>query len=204
LKQIDEGLGPDVVDADDRSQKTTKMASADPSLEFEVVGNSITVTYQAVRSISVRYFKMDIELLFSSSPFVQSNLGSFAYVMPNHMEEVKLSSKTNTHTFGTIGNGFYDALKADNLVLEIPAQFKNENLMIDISSGNTSSVKAHFSHSLWTSVQENYGQVRVCSKEGGKPLPKVYCKVYARHQGGDVRFYKDGYTGTLNRRAASD
>ena len=28
----------------------------------------------------------------------------------------------------------------------------------------------------------------------GKPLPKVYVKVYARMKDGRVRFYKDGYT----------
>jgi len=176
LKQIDEGLGPEVIDTDDRNQKTTKLAATDPSLEFDVSGNKITVAYQALTSISVRYFKMDIELLFSSSPFVQSNLGTFAYVMPNFTVAIDLPSNKNTHTF------------------DIPEEYRNANLMIDVSAGNTSSVKAHFSHSLWTSVQENYGQVRVCSKESGKPLPKVYCKVYARHQGGDVRFYKDGYT----------
>jgi len=40
----------------------------------------------------------------------------------------------------------------------------------------------------------NYGQVKVANAKTGKPLPKVYVKVYARMSNGQVRFYKDGYT----------
>ena len=41
---------------------------------------------------------------------------------------------------------------------------------------------------------ENYGQVRVSKKGASKPLAKTYVKVYARMKGGEVKFYKDGYT----------
>ena len=44
------------------------------------------------------------------------------------------------------------------------------------------------------SVVENYGQLRVAHQGTGKPLRKTYVKVYARMQGGEVKFYKDGYT----------
>ena len=40
---------------------------------------------------------------------------------------------------------------------------------------------------------ENYGQVRTADA-GGKPLSKVYVKVYARLADGQVKFHKDGYT----------
>ena len=43
-------------------------------------------------------------------------------------------------------------------------------------------------------VTENYGQLRVTHEATGKPLPRVYVKVYARSQDGQTRFYKDGYT----------
>jgi len=68
--------------------------------------------------------------------------------------------------------------------------------MIDISSGVTTAVKPHFSHAMISTIMENYGQLRICAREGGKPIAKAYCKVFARHIGGDIRFYKDGYTGT--------
>jgi hypothetical protein len=42
-------------------------------------------------------------------------------------------------------------------------------------------------------LMENYGQVRTADV-GGKPLSKVYVKVYARLADGQVKFHKDGYT----------
>ena len=42
-------------------------------------------------------------------------------------------------------------------------------------------------------LTENYGQLRAADLSG-KPLPKVYVKVYARTADGQVKFYKDGYT----------
>jgi hypothetical protein len=42
-------------------------------------------------------------------------------------------------------------------------------------------------------VTEAYGQVRAADASG-KPLAKVYVKVYARLADGQVKFYKDGYT----------
>ena len=46
---------------------------------------------------------------------------------------------------------------------------------------------------------ENYGQVRVTQGAKGKPLSKVYVKVYARLADGQVNFYKDGYTDLAGR-----
>jgi hypothetical protein len=43
-------------------------------------------------------------------------------------------------------------------------------------------------------MTEGYGQVRVTDPSSGRPLPKVYVKVYARLSGGAVTFHKDGYT----------
>ena len=43
-------------------------------------------------------------------------------------------------------------------------------------------------------TSENYGQLKVTDGAGGKPLAKVYVKVYARLADGQVKFHKDGYT----------
>jgi hypothetical protein len=41
------------------------------TLDFEISGSSIKVLYNNIKACHVCYYKMDIELLFSSSPFVQ-------------------------------------------------------------------------------------------------------------------------------------
>ena len=43
-------------------------------------------------------------------------------------------------------------------------------------------------------MSENYGRLRVSRAKGGRPLPKVYVKVYAQMKNGKTQFYKDGYT----------
>jgi hypothetical protein len=103
-------------------------------------------------------------------------IGNFSYITPNSQETIKLSTGKKTAT------------------IDIPKEFRNENVMIDITSGPVSSVKPHFSHSLFVNLVENYGQLKVFSKETNKPLSKVYIKVFSRHKDGRVSFYKDGYT----------
>lgn len=46
-------------------------------------------------------------------------------------------------------------------------------------------------------VIENYGELKVFvpnDKGQDYPLPKTYVKVYQRKRGGEVSFFKDGYT----------
>jgi hypothetical protein len=43
-------------------------------------------------------------------------------------------------------------------------------------------------------VIDNYGQVKVTTKNTAKPLPMTYIKVYSRMKNGTTSFYKDGYT----------
>jgi 5-hydroxyisourate hydrolase-like protein (transthyretin family) len=47
---------------------------------------------------------------------------------------------------------------------------------------------------MTATITENYGQLRVTETAGGKPVPKVYVKVYAKLADGSVKFHKDGYT----------
>jgi len=50
------------------------------------------------------------------------------------------------------------------------------------------------SSSLAVQTIESYGQLQVTQTQGGKPVPKVYVKVYAKLPDDRVRFHKDGYT----------
>ena len=52
----------------------------------------------------------------------------------------------------------------------------------------------YYPNKLGVQVQENYGQLRVTKAGTGTPLPRVYVKVYAQLNDGQVIFYKDGYT----------
>jgi len=66
--------------------------------------------------------------------------------------------------------------------------------MVEIVAGALRKSQACYANSLNAQVAENYAQLKVAHAKTGKALSKVYIKVYARMQGGEVRFYKDGYT----------
>ena len=176
--QLDEieGKAAKVIDKEDRTQIQTGLADTAPSFDFKVEKREITLNYQNLKQVRVNYYLMDIELLFSRNPFVQTRKGQFSYIRPNATAEVKLREKAKTRTF------------------RLPAEFRNSNVLVEIVAGGVKRSQAYYSHSLALQMIENYGQVRVTDAKAGKPLAKTYVKVYARMRGGRVRFYKDGYT----------
>jgi len=176
--QLDEieGKAAKVVDKDDRDQQQARLAATEASFDFKVEARQITINYQNVKEAIVRYYLMDIELLFSRNPFVQQFSGQFSVIRPNHTQTITFPANASTHTFA------------------LPEQFRSSNVLIEIAAAGVKKAKAYYANSLVTQVIENYGQVRVTHAETTKPLPKVYVKAYARMKGGGVRFYKDGYT----------
>ncbi|MFO0870347.1 MAG: hypothetical protein U0935_15580 [Pirellulales bacterium] len=178
LAQLDEaeGQGAAVVDAEDRTQQQTRLAATEPNLDLKVEGRQVTVTYQNLKSARVNFYVMDVELLFSRNPFVQQFGGQFAAIRPNHSQEVALPENQSVVT------------------LPLPAELANRNVLVEVVSGGQTKSQAYYSNSLNVQIVENYGQVRVTHATTGKPVPKVYVKVYARTATGEVKFYKDGYT----------
>jgi hypothetical protein len=54
--------------------------------------------------------------------------------------------------------------------------------------------QVHYANDLVTTLAHAYGQLRVQRASDGDALAATYVKVYARKRGGEVTFYKDGYT----------
>ena len=82
----------------------------------------------------------------------------------------------------------------DAFEFPLPAKLANSNVLVEIVGGRRNAVAGLLLERAGVQVIENYGQVRVTHDKDGKPLPKVYVKVYARMKDGAVKFYKDGYT----------
>jgi hypothetical protein len=125
--------------------------------------------------VSVNYYLMDIELLFSRNPFVQQYSSQFSHIQPNLSHVVKLP-KGLSHEY------------------VLPEELHNENVLVEIIGAGTTRSQTYYSNSLSLQVIENYGQLRITSADTAKPLSKAYVKVYAQMNDGSVRFYKDGYT----------
>ena len=71
-----------------------------------------------------------------------------------------------------------------------------QNMIIEIVAGKKKELKTYFATSLMkVMVIESYGEIKVNEGKNGKPLPKVYVKVFSKKKNqGEVLFHKDGYT----------
>jgi hypothetical protein len=178
VAQIDEieGKGGKVVDGDDRNQAQGGLASTEPNVEVAVNAQGVNLTWQNLETVQVNYYLMDVELLFSTSPFVQRAGEQFATIKPNSKELLKLPQGRNKHSY------------------PLPAEFEGRNVLVEVvAAGKTRSV-AHLASTMTVQMSENYGQLKVTEAVGNKALPKVYVKVYAKLADGSVKFHKDGYT----------
>ncbi|MDA0282714.1 MAG: hypothetical protein O3B86_05115 [Planctomycetota bacterium] len=166
----------EVVDPEDRAQNQTQLANTEPNFDFKVESRKVRIDFQNLKSVRVNYYEMDIELLFSRNPFVQQFSGEFSYIRPNQTADVKLPNNNSTFEF------------------DLPKEFHSSNVLVEVTGGGQTKTQTYYSHSLSLQVVENYGQVRVTRDGTGKPLPRVYVKVYALLGDGQIKFYKDGYT----------
>ena len=178
VNQLDEAAGKGVAtsDAEDRTQTQTELAAREPSLELRVEARNVHLDHRNLESCEVSYYEMDIEFLFSTSPFVQQGSGSFAYICPNRLDTVRLDGAETETSFA------------------LPAEFQSSNVLVEVRAGGITRRQAYYANSLSVQLIETYGQLKVTHAESGKPLSKVYVKVFARLGDGSVRFHKDGYT----------
>jgi hypothetical protein len=170
------GAAAKIIDDENREQKTGVLADTQPGFEFRVENRQIQLTYQNLKTVSLNYYLMDIELLFSRKPFVQEVSGQFSVIQPNLKTELQLDAEKGS------------------MSVALPPEYRDRNVMVEISGAGITRNQAYFPHSLALNLAEQYGQIRVCEQQSGKSLAKVYVKVYARLKNGQIVFFKDGYT----------
>jgi hypothetical protein len=177
-KQVDEiDTGKvEAIDVESRDQVQAELALKEPSFDFEVEARHVEIQYQNLTSMTVNYYLMDIELLFSRNPFVKQSSGQFSSIRPNLTNTIELTAGETTTSFA------------------LPEQLRSANVLVELHGGGKTKSQAYFANSLAVQVNENYGQLQVTSVEPRRPLAKVYVKIYAELKDGSVRFYKDGYT----------
>jgi hypothetical protein len=171
-----EGRIPRASGTKERAQTQAFLAGTEPSLDLKVESKKIQLVGQNVKDCTLNFYRMDTELLFSRSPFARDFAGQFSYARQHRTMTVELPRDHKA------------------LMLNVPSDLQNENLMIEAVAGGIRSTATYTANRMDVQVIENYGQVQVAEEGSGKRLAKVYVKVYARMAGGAVAFYKDGYT----------
>lgn len=162
---------------DRRESQQNRQAAESPSLDLNVADGAVSISYRNVDELKINYYLMDIELLFSRNPFAAQGGGSLPAIRPNVTESLKLPG----------GPGA--ARK-----LELPEEVRNRNVLVEVSANGISRTGILTANTLSATMVEPYGRVQVRSQSDRAPVEAAYVKVYARHQDGSVRFFKDGYT----------
>jgi hypothetical protein len=167
--------GPAAVDPDSRDQRMNALASRQPAFELSADAAGVTVDYRNLDALDLRYHRMDLELLFSRQPFVQSDVARFSFVDPGVTSRLELGGD------GRARVAWPEGLARSSVVVEA------------VAAGARKAV-AHYAHDLLVTVAHQYGQLHVARASRRAALPAAYVKVYGRGRGGEVAFFKDGYT----------
>jgi hypothetical protein len=178
IAQLDEieGKAAVLIDKENRDQKMGQLAATQPNFEAALDGKSVVLTHQNLKTVTVNFYPMDVELLFSSNPFVQQSGGQFSTIKPNKTIEVALDPAQKKTSFA------------------IPAEFVSKNVLVEVTGAGQSKSVPYYATAMTVTVTENYGQLKATDAGTGKGLSKVYVKVYVKLADGSVKFHKDGYT----------
>ena len=170
------GKGARVADAEDNGRAQGRPAATEPSVDVAVTAAGIGLSWQNVEAVTVSYIPMDVELLFSRSPFAGQAGRQSAFTKPASSQTLRLpAGKTK-------------------VTVPVPDDLVKKNMLVEVSAAGKTRVAPYFAGEMDVKLTEGYGQLRVTDSAGGRPLSKAYVKVYARLADGSVRFHKDGYT----------
>ncbi len=175
LDELDKGVAA-AVDKESRDQTQAALAATEPALEMHVEASRIKLDYRNMKSCVLNFYPMDIELLFSRSPFLQEGATQFSYIRPVLSQTLELPAGK------------------DALAVELPKEFNAKNVMVEALGAGIRKTQAYYANTLNIQTIENYGQIVVTKADTRKPVPATYVKVYAKTHGGEVKFFKDGYT----------
>jgi hypothetical protein len=183
------GLSLDAVgDAALRREKDLAAASrGSPSLEAALeagASGAVTISHANVDALRVNYYRMDIEFMFSTNPFVgggSASAAQFSFVRPNHTVAVPREDAV------VLGD------RCETRVVAPEAVGDEDHIAEVTGSGGVRSVVPVFRSKMSVQITETTGRLRVTL--AGKPAVAAYVKVYSRtSEHGKGTFYKDGYT----------
>lgn len=151
-------------------------ATLQPAFDLRVEGNHAQLKWQNLEDVRVNYYVLDVELLFTRSPFVQNGSSRASLVEPNATKLIRLPAKQGETHF------------------EVPENLARQNVLVEVVAGNLRQSQVASGGDLALQLATGYGQLQASISGSTKPVIGAYVKVYARTGDGQVKFWKDGYT----------
>lgn len=160
-----------------REKQQAELAAAAPTFDVKVENRTVTLTWKNLREATLNYYLMDPEFLFSANPFVSEDSSRFSFIKPTKSMRQALPDGK------------------DALEIPLPAEFAKANVLVEVLGAGQRKAQAYHANSFKVTLAEGYGGLEVRDQAAeGKAVGKAYVKVYARLRGGQIRFFKDGYT----------
>jgi len=157
-------------------RKSERTLNVDESLELVEEGSDLYLYHNRVGTVTVQYFEMDVEALFSRRPFGQHAGKSLAWTEPKETHQFDLESAN------------------DPLLIEFPKSLHNTNVLVQVTSKQNVVSHMVYSNQLKVVCDKANGILRVLHRDTREPLDATYIKVFGRDALGKVEFYKDGFT----------
>jgi hypothetical protein len=177
-EQLREFDGIEEEKGEETKKKLKKKAiRSEVTLELKLENKDLHVTFKNLDKICIKYYEIDLEILFSRSPFLMQNTEYFNFVKPNKIEN-------------------YDVAKSetpDKQIFTIAEEFEEKNVMVEVTGEGKNAFASYFSTNLKLEISENFGEIKVLNDKN-VPQPKVYVKVFAKLYSNETSFFKDGYT----------
>ena len=171
------GIGDTIQDKE--TERRIAMATAEntePSLDANITGEVITLKHKNIYTLGVKYYIIDLEIIFSRNPFMSLNIPKYvSYLLPHVEESVSLLPER------------------ESTEIAITKTLLNKNMLIEITGQEIQRFLMYYSNQMSCDIQETLGVIKIMGVDG-KLLQRTYVKVFARKGNGEVGFYKDGYT----------
>jgi len=149
-----------------------------PGLELVQKDGQLWIQHRNLREVQVHYYFVDVELMFSRNPFLGKSQSRLAVIEPNVKTSIDVESKATW----------------ERTEWKVPDELKNRNMILEVVSGGIVRSVPLYSNSLSVNLSVPFGRLQVLGSASKHPIEGAYVKVYAKHNDGSVRFYKDGYT----------
>jgi hypothetical protein len=138
--------------------------------------STITISYSNIDQVEVNFYKTDIELQFSVSPFRQEH-NAFNFVTPTDTMQIDLPKEQKS------------------MNIKLPATLQDCSSVVEVIGGGITVSKPNYDNSIRVEISAQLRQIRVFNKTTEKAVSKAYVKVYGQTPDSpDGRFIKDGYT----------
>ncbi len=180
LAQLDElagGAAAGDAGSTDRDVRLAAAAARETALALTPADDAVTLDVQGLNSVELRFYRLDLEQLFSRTPFADDQGGPpLVGIAPHHRLEVPIpAGKTSVRVM-------------------LPATLAAANVLVEAVAGAKRATARILPGGIQVRLFPDAGQLQVAARVGGRPAVAAYVKVFVRTRDGQVSFYKDGTT----------